>query len=426
MVKVKQFPQDKGLDHTLDLLNEGYAFISHRAYRYQTDLFQTRLMGKKVICMTGVDAAKVFYHPRFFERKYVMPHRVKETLTGKNSIQGLDGRAHKNRKALLMEFTNEEQEKKLITIATKIWEEAIRKWPNEGEIVLINEAEKILCKAACQWLGIPLAEEQVAKTAKALSETIFGFGKIGKQHWQGRVSRNRLEAWLTEMIEDIRAEKMKVKHDTILYEISHVIDETGSLLKPKTAAVELLNLLRPTVAVAVYITFMVLALYENPAYKVQLALGGEEDKGRFNEEVRRYYPFAPFVGAKVKRNFIWRDYAFKKDTLVLLDLYGTNHDERLWHEPYTFNPERYKKEKKNLYNFMPQGGGSLKGHRCAGEQITMDMMNIALEVFIHKISYELKPQDLSYSLSDIPTLPASGIIMSSIKYTCSFITALDR
>ena len=102
-------------------------------------------------------------------------------------------------------------------------------------------------------------------------------------------------------------------------------------------------------------------------------------------------------------------------TSTLLDLYGTNHDERLWKETYTFNPERYKKEKKNLYNFMPQGGGKLKGHRCIGEDITMAMMNIALDVLVDKITYELPPQDLSYSLSEMPTLPASGIIMRKIK-----------
>ena len=415
MMKIKQLPKDKGLDHTLDLLGEGYVFIGHRAYQYQTDLFQTRLMGKKMICMTGRDGARLFYNPDLFERKHVMPHRVKETLTGKNSIQGLDGAAHQNRKALFINLTNEERERELVKIATKIWEEAIKKWPNKGKVILMDEAKEILCKSACQWIGIPLYEEQVQGVAKALGETVMGFGKIGMAHWKGRMARNRLEVWLKEMVTNIREGKMKVKHDTILYEMSYHRDETGKLLAPQIVAVELLNLLRPIVAVAVYITFMVLALYENPAYKVKLALGNEEDRERFNEEVRRFYPFAPFVGAKVKKNFIWRGYPFKKGTIALLDLYGTNHDERLWNMPYMFNPDRYKKEKKNAYNFMPQGGGSLKGHRCVGESITMAMMDSALEVFIHKISYEMPPQDLSYSLSEIPTLPTSGVILSNIK-----------
>lgn len=415
MVKVKQFPKDKGLDHTLDLLNEGYVFIGHRAYHMQTDLFQTRLLGKKVICMTGARAAKMFYNPDIFERKNVMPRRIKETLIGKGGVQGLDGVKHRYRKALFAHFTDEKHEKEFIKIASKVWEESIKEWPNKKSIILLDEAEKILCRIVCEWVGIPLEEEQVECTAKALAETILGFGTIGMRHWQARMARNKLEKWIQGMIEAIRCDEMKVKHDTIIYEISHYEDETGNLLEAEVAAVELLNLMRPTIAVAVYIAFIAVALYENPAYKVRLALDDEGDLERFNEEVRRYYPFAPFIGAKVKKNFIWRHHAFKKGTLVLLDLYGTNHDERLWEAPYTFNPDRYKKEKKTLYNFMPQGGGKLKGHRCIGEPITMAMMNMALDVLINKISYELPPQDLSYSLSSIPTLPASGVIMSNIK-----------
>lgn len=415
MAKLKKFPKDKGLDHTLDLLKEGYLFIGNRANRYQTDIFQTRLIGKKVICLTGAAGAKTFYNTRLFERKNIMPRRVQQTLMGKGGVQGLDGRAHKCRKELFLSCGTEEQEKELVKAADEVWDQAIKEWQNKSEIILFDEAKQILCEAACKWVGVPLSKERVKQTAEALGATIFGFGRIGPIHWKGRMARNKLEAWLRGNVQAVRQGKMNVKHDTILYQMCFYRDEMGELMSPQITAVELLNLIRPIVAVAVYIVFAAVALYENPAYKVKLSLGQEEDLERFNEEVRRYYPFAPFVGAKVKKNFIWKGYAFKKGTLVLLDLYGTNHDERFWKSPYSFNPDRYKKEKISLYNFMPQGGGSLRGHRCMGESITMAMMNIALDVLVNKISYELPPQDLSYSMSCIPTLPSSGVKMSRIK-----------
>lgn len=49
-------PVDKGLDHTFDLLTEGYHFMRNRFEELGTDIFETRLMGKKMICMTGPDA----------------------------------------------------------------------------------------------------------------------------------------------------------------------------------------------------------------------------------------------------------------------------------------------------------------------------------------------------------------------------------
>lgn len=418
MVTVRKFPKDKGLDHTIDLLKEGYLFIGNRADYLASDVFETRLIGKKVICMTGAASAKMFYNPRIFERKKVMPKRVKETLIGKGGVQGLDGKAHQARKNLFIHLVNEEQEEKLIKIADEVWTETIKAWTGKREIMLFDEAKKVLCQAACEWVGVPdpLPAKQIRKAADALGATIFGFGRIGPLYWKGKISRNQLESSLKDTIEGIRNHRVTVQKGTILEEISHYRDERGNLLDSQIAAVELLNIIRPIVAVAVYITFAAVALYENPAYKVKLGLDDDEgDNGRFNEEVRRYYPFAPFIGAKVKKNFIWRNHAFKKGTLVLLDLYGTNHDDRLWKEPFTFNPDRYKKERKTAYNFMPQGGGSIKGHRCVGERITMAMMDIALDVLTKKISYELPPQDLSYSMCSIPTLPKSGVIMRNIK-----------
>jgi fatty-acid peroxygenase len=41
-------PRDNSLDSTLALLSDGYAFISKSCQRYQSDIFETRLMLRKV------------------------------------------------------------------------------------------------------------------------------------------------------------------------------------------------------------------------------------------------------------------------------------------------------------------------------------------------------------------------------------------
>lgn len=42
-------PRDRGLDSTLALLKEDYAFIPERCRVYGSDLFATRLMGTRVV-----------------------------------------------------------------------------------------------------------------------------------------------------------------------------------------------------------------------------------------------------------------------------------------------------------------------------------------------------------------------------------------
>ena len=73
MLTNKIIPQEKGIDHTLKLLKEGYLFIPNRVKAYQSSIFETRLLGKKVICISGKHAAKLFYNEELFQRKGALP-----------------------------------------------------------------------------------------------------------------------------------------------------------------------------------------------------------------------------------------------------------------------------------------------------------------------------------------------------------------
>ena len=46
-------------DRTLALLYEGYSFIPERCRRLGTDVFETRIMLTKVVCMTGEEATRM-------------------------------------------------------------------------------------------------------------------------------------------------------------------------------------------------------------------------------------------------------------------------------------------------------------------------------------------------------------------------------
>ena len=49
----------------------------------------------------------------------------------------------------------------------------------------------------------------------------------------------------------------------------------------------------------------------------------------FAQEVRRFYPFAPFVGGRAVRDLTWQGEHIPVGSLVLLDIYGQNHDPAL-------------------------------------------------------------------------------------------------
>lgn len=245
---------------------------------------------------------------------------------------------------------------------------------------------------------------------------VDAFGAVGPRHWKGKIARTKAEEWVRGFIEDVRSGKLKAEEGSALYEIAFHRELDSSFLDTKMAAIELINILRPIVAISTFITFTALALYKHPECKDKLLTGDNNELEMFVQEVRRYYPFTPFLGARARKNFIWNQCEFKEGMLVLLDVYGTNHDSRIWKNPYEFRPERFKERKDNLFDFIPQGGGDpAKGHRCPGEGITVEIMKTSLDFLVNKLEFEVPEQDLSYSLSKIPTLPKSGFAMSNIK-----------
>lgn len=411
-----KIPHDPNLDNSLKLMQEGYLFIKNRVDKYQSDLFEARILFQKVICMTGEEAAKLFYDSERFQRHGAVPYRIQQSLFGVDAIQTMDGDPHIHRKLLFMSLLTPPNQKRLAELAAAQWEGSISQWEKADRIVLFDEAKDILCRIACKWAGVPLDESEVKKRADDFYSMVDAFGAVGPRHWKGRRARNRVETWIRGIMEDVRHGKLKAEEDSAVYAMAYHKDFDGKMLDTQMAAIELINVLRPIVAISVYITFSALALHEHPEYREKLQSRNSQQLKMFVQEVRRFYPFGPFLGARVKKDFIWNEYEFNKGTLVFLDIYGTNHDSRLWENPHEFRPERFKDWEGSLFDFIPQGGGETeKTHRCPGEGATVEIMEASLDFLVNKMEYKVPAQELTYSLVKMPTLPGDGFIMSNIK-----------
>lgn len=413
---MKTMPIDKGLDNTLVLLKEGYPYILNRRKSFDSDVFETRLLGKKAICMGGEEAAELFYDNDKFKRENAAPNRALKTLFGQGGVQTLDQKPHMHRKELFMSLMSKEGLQVLNDLAKEQWDLAIGKWSEMDEVVLYEEAQEILCRTACIWAGVPVREKEFSRLSKSLGALYESAAEVGPGHWAGRNARNTIEKWMQGLVENVRKGQLKAPEKTAMYQFSWHRDVDGDLLKSEIVAVELLNILRPIVAISVYINFVALAIHDFPNEKKHLQDGDENYAKMFIQEVRRYYPFFPFAAARVKQDFEWRGYHFEKNTLTLLDLYGTNHDSNIWAHPDTFQPERFKDWKESPFNFIPQGGGEfVMGHRCAGEWVTIDMMKISVDYLVNQMDYEVLKQNLSYSMTDMPSMPKDKMVIKHVR-----------
>jgi fatty-acid peroxygenase len=293
------------------LLREGFGFIGKRRKKYQSDIFQIAVPGLKVICFGGEDAARNFYDPEYFMRKGAVPPPVQKTLTGENAIHTTDGAIHHNRKAMFMALMTPEDIKRLTDLIGTELDRSAKEWENQDWVVLFNEAQQFLCKAVCTWAGVPLKDNEVQSKAADFVSIVDAFGAVGPRNWNGRAARGRIEQWLMGIIADVRGNRLIAEPGTALFAAATHRDTFGNLFDLHMAAVELMNIIRPTIAISWYIVFGAKALHDYPAFR-QDFLRNEGGKYRdwFIDEIRRFYPFAPFMGARVKKTFAWHGYVW--------------------------------------------------------------------------------------------------------------------
>jgi fatty-acid peroxygenase len=410
-----RIPRDKNFDGTLALILDPYGFIMKRCGRYGPDLFETRIMLRKTICMTGSEAAEVFYDQDRFMRRGAMPGRIQKTLLGRGGVQGLDDQAHRHRKRMLMSLMTSERIGDLSETTAGLWHAYARKWEYVDEVVLYDEARELLTRAVCAWAGVLLAEAEVGRRTRELTALFDYAGSVGPKHWWSRLARGRAERWVGGVVERVRSGEFRPPEHSAAHVIAWHRKPDGESLSARVAAVELLNVLRPTVAVSVYVAFVAHALHEHPECRRRLAAGEEGYAELFVQEVRRFYPFFPVAAARVRGDFEWRGYRFPRGRRVLLDLHGANCDARTWDAPEEFRPERFRQRDGSPFDFVPQGGGDhFAGHRCAGEWVTIELMKVATDFLARRIRCEVPEQDLQIDASRLPALPRSRFVLRNI------------
>jgi fatty-acid peroxygenase len=392
-------------DRTLQLIQQGYLWGAR--LRDGAVAVPTRLAGRRAAVLGGPDGVRRFYDPRL-QRRGAFPPPVKLVLFGPGTVHGLDDEEHHARKAMFLEVLTAPAIAELTRIAEHEWATAIRQWPQADLVVLFDEAVRILGTSALTWAGVP-EQEDLERRSHQMATVVDGFGKPGLAYARAVSARVQLALWTQDLIRRSRQGQITPPADSALHAAATAKDRHGRLLPAQVAATELLNLVRPTVAVAWFVTFAGLALHEHPDWRERIAGGDEQALLAFCQEVRRHYPFTPWLAALARTAQDVQGVRVGRWGLVVLDVYGTLHDPNFWSEPDRFRPDRFLGHDVDPNLLVPQGGGEVAtGHRCPGEDVVLAMLRVAVRA-LAGLPHTLPDQDLSYDLTQILTRPRSGV-----------------
>lgn len=420
------------IDQAPDFLRSGYLFASRVRARAGVDPASDTpvpfpLLGKRTVLLRGAEGVRYFYDRSKVKRDGAMPVFIRGPLFGAGAVHGLDGEAHATRKKAMAAVAYDDAH--VDRFATLVVEELGRMldgWRRTGRGSVYDDTATAYGRAAFRWAGIELPEREADARARQMSRLLDTFGRPATTlvSW---AERRRLDTWSTGLVEEVRAGRRTAVEGTALAAMAELRDENGGLVDAHTAAVELQNLTRPTVAVARFAAFAAVALTEHPEWagRVREAAGetGALDSAAINpvsiafaQEVRRYYPFVPMLPALATTDGEVGGCPVHRGDRLLIDILGTNTDPQAWERPATFDPERFLgvDDAEQIECFIPQGGADVvSGHRCPGEKIAVTALAATVSALARRevvISGDV--DDTTFSWTHMLTRPRTGVRVS--------------
>ncbi|TQL68944.1 fatty-acid peroxygenase [Nocardioides albertanoniae] len=386
-----------------DLIRSGYEAIpGARARHSNHHSFAVRLLGRPAAVVRGEEASRHFYDRSAVRRRGAVPAALANLLFGRGAVHGLDGDEHLARKEMFLEILDDSSTDDLAEQVGRDLTTRSIAWAGR-EIAVFDELVSVYGRCVQSWVGIEHPSEKVSRDLAAI---VDGFGGAGTAYPRAWLARRRCERWARRLIHGVRAGRISAASGSALEAVAF---GSGADLGTRVAAVELINVLRPTVAVAWPATFAVRALWDHPAWASSLSdrEHGEARKA-FADEVRRTFPFVPALAATAVRDATVDGVDVRRGQRLILDVPGTNTDPRHWRAADRFDPARFLEAQPSAHQFVPQGGGHAEtGHRCPGEPLTVKLMAETLRVF-SCIGFTVTAES-AYDSTRIPTTPSDGL-----------------
>jgi fatty-acid peroxygenase len=397
-------------DLALDLLRHGYIAVDRdRARRRGGDAYASRLLGHRAVVVRGPDGVAVFYDETLVARTGAVPVVLANLLFGPGAVHGLDGREHRERRGVFTAALEDRDRDRLVAEVAAEVEHAVASWgasPDGGTVVVHDALVEAYGRAVLRWSGVDVADEEAPRLAHELACIVDGLGGAGAAYPRAWRARRRTDRWARAQVVAVRDGRHAPQPGSWLARVA------ATDLDPRTAGVELLNVLRPTVAVAWLGAFAAVALDRDPSLRAHLATPrADEQHLAFAQEVRRTSPFVPVLAGRVTRSATVNGVEVRRGDRIVLDVWGTDTDDRLWEHGPHFVASRFAADPLSPpEHLVPQGGGPADGHRCPGEPLTVRMLAETVRVLA---GTDVRLVGLGLvDPTRIPTLPDAGVRVS--------------
>jgi fatty-acid peroxygenase len=409
-------------DDSISVLTRGYDFGAHiwRRARAGARAVPMGLLGKPALLVRGAEGVALFYDESRIARHGAMPAFIQETLFGRGSVHSLDGDAHRHRKATFLDVAYEDaQVARLTPLLQTEWQAELDDWIAGGDRTAYDAAVGAFGRAIMRWAGLPGTAGAKTRWAARLAQIVDGFGApYSPEHLLAYGNRMWSDRHAKRLIDAVRDGTLEAEEGTALHEWAWHREPDGKLLPARLAGIELQNSMRPMIAVARFVAFAAKELHDRPEWRARIsaeagARGSLVDgplATAFAQEIRRTAPFVPILPAWATTDVELDGERVAAGGRVVLDILGTDLDDRSWERAGEFDPERFLGVDgyEAIAAFIPHGGGHpATGHRCPGEKLAIAGLAAAVAA-LSDPRVTVLDRGLDVNRRRLPTKPASG------------------
>ncbi len=413
---------------TLALVKNPYAFLEERRRRHGP-VFKSRVLGRRVVFVSGPDASAAFLDPDNVTRERAHPTHVRELFGGVN-MNMFDGPRHLALKTMALEAFGPAAIATYLPDLQRLFEAALARWAQQGEVRAAEELRRVSIEAiALNVMGVqPGSDTDTLR--RDYFEVLEGMMSLpiplpGTKYSRARKARDRILAVFRRTI----AEHREKPRSDGLSRILAARASDGSTYTDEEAVLELHH-----IVIAGYIVFALLAellvrLAREPGVRARIAdeirthlgsgpvtlegLGGLRYAGRAVMEAKRTAPILPLAFGKARRSFRTGGFRVPTGWDVWWALSLSNSDGGVFVQPETYDPERFAdgraEHKRHRCAYVPQGAEPPTSHRCLGLEYSTHVSLVFLVVLLRSFDWDFPEQDLGTRWDRTPPEPKDGL-----------------
>ena len=416
------------IGETIEFAQDPARFVAVRRARYG-DVFRTHLIGARTIIMTDENALAWIFagEGKYLQNKWNSSTR---RLLGEECTAMLVGPAHAQRRVLLMPHFRHSAIRAFAPQMQAISTRHFERWAAMGEITVLTAMQTAVFEIVVTLLLGDGANVDIPYLSRLFRAWTAGIATLPidlpfTTYHRALKAKTQLLAAIDAIVRARR--RQPAQPQDILGALLSVRDEQGRSLSQEAVVHELHNQLfaghDTTVTV---MTNLMLQLAQHPAVLAQAcqelhgaALASPHDIEQLKQlpyleavlhESMRY--LAPVAGTfrSMLCDMEYKGYRIPQGWTVRLEIAGTHTDERVWTNPFDFDPARWlpprQEQDQRHHCFVPFGGGP---RLCLGANFAWAEMRVMLALLLRAYVWQVLPdQDLSYVMVPFPR-PKQGL-----------------